>query len=98
MSLRSGKGGGDIGSKREGPTPEGAIQAMTAAVKDKIKAPKVYENPFLVKGLLQPRRRRNDKEQWGQDALAYSSGGLGDDEHAGFLYAMNRYQEPSFKQ
>lgn len=64
------------------------------AVKDMIKNFKTYEKPFLVPGLQEPRRRRNDKE----DALGYSSGGLGEDDHADYLYAQNRYRDCSFKQ
>ena len=84
----------DFGSHREGLTPEDAIQAMNAAVKNMIKSFKAYEKPFLVEGLEEPRRRRNDKE----DGLGYSSGGLGEDDHADYLYATNRYRECTFKQ
>jgi hypothetical protein len=90
--------GEQIGSQREGLTPEDAISAMTVAVKDMIKSFKAYEKPFLVKSLQEPRRRNSGRDNWGQDAQGYSSGGLGEDEHADYLYATNRYRDCSFKQ
>lgn len=83
-----------FGSDKEGLSPEDAITAMSGAVKNMIKTFKGYERPFLVKGLEEPRRRRNDKE----DGLGYSSGGLGEDDHADYLYAVNRYRDCTFKQ
>jgi hypothetical protein len=74
------------------------MQAMSNAVKDMVKSFKGYERRFLVDKLRDPRRRRSDKEGWGEDAPGYSSGGLGEDEHADYLYAPNRYRQCGFKE
>jgi hypothetical protein len=83
---------------REGLAQEDAIQAMSTGVKDMIKSFKSYERPFIVEGLKDPRRRKSDKERWGDDTQGYSSGGLGEDEHADYLYAPNRYKHCGFKE
>ena len=92
--------GGHVGQEREGLTPEDAIQAMMMAVKDMIRSFKQYEKQFLVPGLREPRRRRSSRAGGGdkEDPFGYSSGGLGEDEHADYLYAMNRYRDCNLKQ
>ena len=90
--------GEQVGLQREGLTPEDAIKAMTFAGKDMTKNFKAYEKPFLVTDLQELWPRRSDRENWGNDALGYSSGGLGEDDHADYLYATNRYRNCSFKQ
>ncbi|KIW03228.1 hypothetical protein, variant 1 [Verruconis gallopava] len=90
--------GEGLGGRREGLTPDDALGAMSNAVKDMIRAFKQVEKPFLVDGLDEPRRRRGDRESWADDAAGYSSGGIGEDEHADYLYARSRYRKCTIKQ
>lgn len=69
---------------------------MATAIRHMCEQFKELERPFLkVSG---NRSSRRPKDLWAEDALGYSSGGLGEDESTDYLYSQSRYENCGLKQ
>jgi hypothetical protein len=69
---------------------------MSTAVRHMCEQFKELERPFLKEAAK--RSSRQPKDLWAEDALGYSSGGLGEDESTDYLYSVSRYKDCGLKQ